>query len=166
MLGRSPAASLADIAEAAEVGRTTLHRYFPERSDLFDAISADGLERISAAMQRARLPEGPARAALLRACRELFDLGELLMLIFNEPQLTGRPEWQDSGDVDARLLALVERGHADGTIDPDLTAPWVQSLLWCMVYAASSHVRDVGGSRHDALAMALRSLDGAVRPHT
>ncbi|MDQ3577436.1 MAG: TetR/AcrR family transcriptional regulator, partial [Actinomycetota bacterium] len=29
VLSRNPAASLAEVAEAAQVGRTTVHRYFP-----------------------------------------------------------------------------------------------------------------------------------------
>lgn len=36
-----PAATLSEIASAAKVGRTTLHRYFPERSDLVDAVAAE-----------------------------------------------------------------------------------------------------------------------------
>lgn len=164
VLSRRPGASLGDVAEAAEVGRTTLHRYFPERSDLLDAVSADALERIAAAMHRARLADGPPRQALLRACRELFDLGELLTLVFHEALFAGRHEWQEPSEADVALLALVERGHADGSIDATLTPLWVQSLLWSLLYAADSHVRDTGGSRHDALGMALRSLDGAVRP--
>jgi len=49
-----------------------------------------------------------------------------------------------------------------------LTPLWIQSLLWPLLYAADSYVRETGGSRHDAMAMAmaLSSLDGAVRPHT
>src|SRR5687768_6419137 len=80
-------ASLADIAAEAGVGRTTLHRYFPERADLLNAIAADALERSIAAAQRARVDEGSGAEALQRFCEEQFELGDTLMVIVNEPRL-------------------------------------------------------------------------------
>ena len=53
--GANATASLGDIATAAEVGRTTLHRYFTERSDLLSALTRHALEQVVAA--------GGARAA-------------------------------------------------------------------------------------------------------
>ncbi|MDQ3715028.1 MAG: TetR/AcrR family transcriptional regulator [Actinomycetota bacterium] len=163
VLSRNPAASLAEVAEAAQVGRTTVHRYFPERSDLLDAVSADVLARIDAAVRRARPGEGSGRAALLRVCRELFDLGDLLTLVLSG-QLSKRPEWQECTDADSALIALIQRGQADGSIEPDLTPEWLQRLLWSLLSAADAHGRDNAKSRHDALALALRSIDGAIRP--
>ncbi|MEU4779873.1 TetR/AcrR family transcriptional regulator [Micromonospora sp. NPDC023633] len=165
LLGRRPDAPLSEIASAAEVGRTTLHRYYPDRASLVDAISGEAAVRISAALQRAGLTEGDAREALLRASRELFDLGPVLSLVFG-PLLSDRPEWRDTGDVEAALVEVVQRGHADDSINPALTPLWVQSLLWSMLYAADSYARDVAASRHQALAMVLCSLDGALRPPT
>lgn len=165
VLSRRPAASLGEVAEAAGVGRTTLHRYFPERADLIEALSTHLLEQIGEAVRRADLERGPARAALLRACRELFDLGDLLAVIFlGDPSLCERAEWQTDTEADAALLAAAARGHADRSIDPALTATWVQSLVWMVLYGAEAYVREHGGSRHAALDLALRSLDGALRP--
>lgn len=162
-LSRNPAASLAEVAETARVGRTTVHRYFPERADLLDAVSTDVLARIDAAVRRARPGEGSGRAALLRVCRELFDLGDLLTLVLSR-QLSKRPEWQECTEADYALIALVQRGQADGSIEPDLTPEWLQELLWSLLSAADAHGQESSSSRHDALAMAVRSIDGAVRP--
>jgi len=164
LLCHRPASSLGEIADAASVGRTTLHRYFPERADLLRAIGGESLDGIRQAQARARLDEGTGRDALSRLARELFDLGDLLMLVFNEPTLMAQPEWRESGATDRELSAVVERGHRDGTIDPSLPPLWVQSILWSMLYAAWSLARDSGRSRHDALGLLLRSLDGAVSP--
>ena len=38
LLDQSPTTSLAEIAAAADVSRSTLHRHFPERKDLLEAI--------------------------------------------------------------------------------------------------------------------------------
>lgn len=40
VLARNPAASIGEIAEAAETVRSTVHRHFPERADLISALQA------------------------------------------------------------------------------------------------------------------------------
>ncbi len=39
VLADNPSASLTDIAAAADVGRSTVHRYYPERTDLLRALA-------------------------------------------------------------------------------------------------------------------------------
>ncbi|GAB3152007.1 hypothetical protein GCM10027290_42070 [Micromonospora sonneratiae] len=164
VLGQNAAATLGEIAVAADVGRTTLHRYFSERSDLLTAISEEGQRRMNQAAERARLDDGTGAAALRRLCQEYFDLGDLLSLIFNEPQLVTDPAWSDDGECDPRFTALVERGHRDGTIDTELPPTWVQSVLWSQLYAGWSYVAETGESRHEVLRLVLRTVDGAVAP--
>lgn len=163
-LSRDPGASLAEVADVAGVGRSTLHRYFPDRADLLDAVGTHAFEAMDAAVERARPGDGPPRPGMLRLCQELFELGDLLSLIFG-PVLAGRPEWQRPSAAGRAVDALLDRGQADGTIDPSPTSAWAQDLLWCLLYAANAHVAETGVSRHRALSLALHSFDGALRPH-
>jgi TetR/AcrR family transcriptional repressor of lfrA len=116
VLGQNPAAPLQEIATAADVGRTTLHRYFAERSDLLAAVRETGVARINQAYARARLDDGTGAEALRRLCQEYFDLGSLLSLVFSDPQLIGDEAWADR--CDPGFFGMVERGHRDGSIDP------------------------------------------------
>jgi AcrR family transcriptional regulator len=158
VLARDQAASLGDIAVEAGVGRTTLHRYFPERSDLIDGLSQHVLERIAAATDRACPGQGTALAAIERLCQEYFALGDALTTIFNDPQLACRPEWSQETESDRWLLRLVEQGHADGSIDPQVDPAWAQQLLWALLYAGWQHVNDNAVPRYEALTQCLRSL--------
>jgi AcrR family transcriptional regulator len=164
VLSQQSSASLAEVAAAAGVGRTTMHRYFPERADLLAGISTDLLERVAAATERARPEVGPAVAALERLCQAYFELGDGLLLTMNEPYLFTDPAWEEESESDRALLRLVERGHADGTMDPDLSPEWVQTVLWSLLYAAWMHARDNDVPEHDALALCLRTLRKAVAP--
>ncbi|WP_326551752.1 TetR/AcrR family transcriptional regulator [Micromonospora sp. NBC_01813] len=157
-LSRDPAASLGDIAVEAGVGRTTLHRYFPERSDLIDGLSQHVLEQIAGATDRARLDQGTALAAIERLCQEYFALGDALTMIFNDPQMTCRPEWSEETVADRSMLRLIERGHADGSIDPQVDPAWAQQLLWALLYAGWQYVNDNAVPRYEALNQCLRSL--------
>lgn len=160
LLAGNPACSLGDIAAAAQVGRTTLHRYFGERADLLAAVAAEGGERLGRAATLADLERGRGADALLRLCREYFDLGSLLSLMFAGQ---GGECWesQDEGD----LVRVIERGHADGSIDPALPSDWVLTLLWSQLYAAWEYrAQRPGDSRHQVLDLLTRTLSNALRP--
>lgn len=160
----NPAASLADIAVAADVGRTTVHRYFPERSDLLVAIGDDALEKITVATARARLAEGDARTALDRLCQEYFEFGDVFMLLFTMPETFTGPQWEEETDEDRALLALLARGQAEGTFDPEVEPEWAQQLIWAVLYTGWEYVRTAKVSRHHALSRCLRTLRKATAP--
>ncbi|WP_419995676.1 TetR/AcrR family transcriptional regulator [Streptomyces boninensis] len=167
VLAKNPSASLADVAAAAEVGRTTVHRYFPERTDLLRALGTDVLEKVAAATERARIEEGPALAALERLCQELFELGESLTLVFDESlAATWQWEgWEDETEADRELARLIDRGHAEGAFDDGLDQDWIVQVLWSLLYVAWQRGRD-GGSKHEALTLCLRTLRKSVGPVT
>jgi AcrR family transcriptional regulator len=161
VLGQNAGASMADIAAAAGVGRTTLHRYFPERSDLLAAISDDALDKITVATERARMADGPALAALERVCQEYFEFGDMFMLVFQEPHLMTGPQWEDESEEDREFYRLIERGQADGTFDPRLSPSWVHLVLWSLLFAGWQHVQ-AGAPRHEALSLCLLTLHKTV----
>jgi TetR/AcrR family transcriptional regulator, repressor for lfrA len=162
LLGRNPAATLGEIAAAADVGRTTLHRYFAERTDLLAAVKAEGLARLDQATTRARVAEGSGAAAIHRLCQEYFDLGSLLSLLFSEACLVLDDDWSGGGVCGPEFTEMIERGHRDGSIDPELPAAWVQNLIWSQLYAGWSYLGEAGASRHEVLRLLLRTLDGAI----
>jgi AcrR family transcriptional regulator len=165
VLGKNLSAPLSDVATAADVGRTTLHRYFAERSDLFHAVQSECVVRLKRATELARLDEGTGAEALRRLCEEFFDLGDVLSVVFSDPGCLEGVDWGEQGTSQDRFKAMVERGHRDGSIDPDLPASWLETVLWCQLYAAWSYVAEQGASRHHVLRLTIRTLTGAVRPH-
>lgn len=162
VLARDSAASLGEIATAAGVGRTTVHRYFAERSDLIAALAVHVLEQVAAATERAALVHGSPTDALERLCREYSELGDALTLTFNEPQISADASWQQDAPHDRELVAMIKRGQADGSIDPGLTAEWIQYMLWALLYTAWSLTRERSMPRHEAIEQCLRSLRKAV----
>ncbi|MBB4660633.1 TetR/AcrR family transcriptional regulator [Conexibacter arvalis] len=163
VLAADGGASLADVASAAGVSRTTVHRYFPERSDLLAAVVEEAMARVETATERARLAEGPAPAALERACREYFELGSALTLLFGGSIEIADADWERCAtSPEDDIGAVVARGHADGTIDPELTGAWVENLVWALLYSAWSHQREHDVPRQTSLDLCLRSLRKAI----
>ncbi|MDT5073313.1 MAG: TetR/AcrR family transcriptional regulator, repressor for lfrA, partial [Mycobacterium sp.] len=84
VLGDNPGASLGDIASAAEVGRSTLHRYFAERSDLLRALALHVHALSNAAIEHAEPDCGPAEEALRRVVECQLDLGPIVPFVYND----------------------------------------------------------------------------------
>ncbi|MBB6172811.1 AcrR family transcriptional regulator [Nocardiopsis mwathae] len=162
VLGQDASATMSAVAERAGVARSTLQRYFPDRESLTSALAEYATERIHEAVRSARIGDGTAAEALNRLVSEYFDTYELVFLAF-----TSDDDWAASADdepdeSDAALAELVERGHADGTIDPRLSPAWMGQFVWAMLYAAGMHVRSGAAAKHEALTQCLYTLRKAV----
>lgn len=156
-------ASLSQIAAAAEVSRTTVHRYFAERADLVRAVADEIVAQVSGATERARLDLGPAPEAIVRLCREYFELGGVLTVLFNEVVAVPDEAWA-GGEVafERSLAAAVARGHEDRTVDRELTAAWIESLVWALLYTTWAHAREQDVPRQQSLDLCLHSLRKAI----
>ncbi len=163
LLLRNPSASLGEVADAASVARSTLHRYFPERADLLAALKVFADHQMVAATGRARLSEGTAAEALVRLCHEYFDQWDTFMWSYVESFKGKDDVCAEPALVDPDLAAVIERGYADGTIDPLLPNAWIQQTMWAVLYSAQEYVRQ-GESRHTALDLTLRTLRKVIAP--
>lgn len=163
LLSENQAAALGDIADAASVARSTLHRYFPERADLLGAVSVYAAEQLGGAVERARPNDGPGREALMRLCHEYFDHWDTITWVYMESLKGGEGDCDPGSGYDPDLSALIARGQADGTIDPALPVAWLNQLVWALLYTAWEYVRQ-GESKHQALELTLRSLHKVVTP--
>lgn len=155
-------ASLSDIAATAGVARSTLHRYFPDRGTLTNAIEEMTAQEYVAAVRAARLDQGTGLEAFQRLCSELLNNAEVLAWWM-------RPGSGDGAGADARtdvewdaedrqIAAVIARGHKDGTLDAQLSTEWIVSILWATMY--SSHYMPACGAmnRLEAQQQALRTL--------
>ncbi|MFI6982529.1 TetR/AcrR family transcriptional regulator [Embleya sp. NPDC050154] len=168
----SPAASLGEIAAAAEVGRTTLHRYFPERHDLLRALARHVITLSEAAVARARPDSGPPLAALRRVVEEQFALGPILLFIYNEPTLVGDTDlWDELIGGDDPVDTILTR--AGGPTAPALPAGWARRTFWALLYTGWEAAKEDGLPRHEVVDAIMTSLTRGVlapeptdpRPH-
>ncbi len=150
-----PSASLGEVADAAGVARSTLHRYFPDREALTAALDEFVLAEQGAAVDRARPDEGTGLEAYTRIVGELLDASEVLAWWLHVDD--SEDDGLDTED-DARLTAVVARGQRDGSIDPAFPADWLMHVVWSALWAAELLVTRGSTTRREVRDTCLRSL--------
>jgi TetR/AcrR family transcriptional regulator, repressor for lfrA len=153
----NPRASLGAVADTAGVGRTTVHRYFPDRASLLVAVDQECWERFNAATNRAAITRGSGVEALERLLREVVSLGPVLDLVFADEPLVDPETWESESRPDPFGL-VVERGVRDGSIDPLLPPAWVVAQCWAALFGASLTGRIDVTLRSRAGELAARTL--------
>lgn len=158
-------ATLPEIAEAAEVGRTTLHRYFPERDRLVRAAVEHALEVIGGAIAEAQPGTGHPLEAMRRVVEALASASEAIMFVFGDQSLmrdvVPAAEPDPPGPPDA-VIDLIRRGQAEGVFDDQLTAEWIQQVLWGVSYTAFEQVERGALAKFDVAATVTRTLERGI----
>ena len=156
VLADNPSASLTDIAAAADVGRSTVHRYYPERTDLLRALARHVHALSNAEIDRADPTHGPADAALRRVVESQLDLGPIVLYIYTDPTLLADPELAahlDSGDE--AIAEVLARATADGPVYPP---GWARRVFWALLLTGYDAIRQDGIPRHQVVDAIMSSL--------
>jgi TetR/AcrR family transcriptional repressor of lfrA len=161
VLATNPAASLGDIAAAADVGRSTLHRHFAERSDLLDALARHVHDMSNAAIEHAEPDCGPAVEALRRVVECQLDLGPIVPFIYNDPTITADPELSallDTGDE--VIVDVLNRASIRGSAGPP---DWPRLVFWALLHAGYEAIKLNSAPRVQIVDAIMASLtDGTI----
>jgi AcrR family transcriptional regulator len=150
VLASNPGASMQDLARALGVGRATLHRHFSTRDELIREIAREATEEAMARVERARLDDGLADAALDRLVHELVPMGDRFHFLLSEPSLFGLQSSADPVmaefaqaelEIRAAIVSLIERGKREGAFRLDVPTGWAVSASFALVFAAWEEVQ-------------------------
>ncbi|MED5814262.1 TetR/AcrR family transcriptional regulator [Mycolicibacterium sp. 050232] len=156
VLADNPTASLSDIAAAADVGRSTVHRYYPERTDLLRALARHVHELTIAAIDRADPMHGPVEAALRRVVETQLDLGPIVLFVYSEPTILADRELAAHLDTgDEAIIEVLNRASADR---PDYPPGWARRVFWALLDAGYEAAKQDGTPRHQIVDAIMTSL--------
>ncbi|MFJ4687129.1 TetR/AcrR family transcriptional regulator [Streptomyces sp. NPDC091377] len=164
VLGRDRRATLAEIAKAADVGRSTLHRYFPDRDQLLRAAVLDSLELIDRAVGDAATEQGTPLEGVHRLITAVVGLGDRMLFAYGEQQILDELNEQGGADdpVERLILDLIERGQREGVLDSGVSATWIMQVMWALVYAGAEAARNGTVPRPGVTAQVIRTFEGGV----
>ncbi|MDT0467781.1 TetR/AcrR family transcriptional regulator [Streptomyces gibsoniae] len=133
LLAEDPSASMAAIAAAAGVDRTTVHRRFANRETLLRAVFQAKLDSAERVLDEARLTEAPVPVALHRYLEGIIPVSrewplDTRRMMQKDPEANARREAQS-----ARLSAFVQRACDEGYLRADIDAAWARAVLDALV---------------------------------
>lgn len=164
LLTRKSTATMDEVAKAAGISRATLHRHFAGRDALVRALEALGIEECEAALDAARLDEGPADDAVHRLVREIEPAAALLAFLYTENQLfEGDGQNEGWSRIDDRIAALFRRGQRGGEFRIDLTPTWLTEALYGLLASGAWAVSEGRVAPKDFTHMVVELLLGGAR---
>lgn len=161
VLARDRTATLPEIAAAAQVGRSTLHRYFADRDRLIHETTLDSIRVISEILAAAATTEGPAMDAMRRVITTLAPEGDRIVFLFADPAVL-RDVPAEQLPNSAPILDLIVRGQQEGAFDPELAPEWIRIALFGLLVKACSEAAHGTVSRHSIVPTLIRLFERGV----
>jgi AcrR family transcriptional regulator len=155
VLVADPAASLAAVAEAAGMGRTTLHKHYATRDDLMRAVAHRAIDRWEEAIEAAE----HAGASLQSLAKAMVPIGPHLAFLWRNPifdhveDINGR--W---AKVEPQCLTILRRAQDQGDLRADVPEYWLLQTFYSLVYVAAESVQSGHLARRDAPARVVDTL--------
>lgn len=136
VLSRRPDAAMADIADAAGVGRATLYRHFPTRESLLSGVADSAVTELVDAIDAARLEELPADRAIARLTSVFLRTGAKYAALVGLVEAC--LDADDKHRVTEPLRAMFGRGMRDGTLRKDLPHDALDEMYGALIERALS----------------------------
>jgi AcrR family transcriptional regulator len=153
-----PAASLAEVAEAAGIGRTTLHKHYATRDDLLRAVGHRVIDLWEQAVTKVAGRDDPdgGLGALIAA---MVPVGPQLAFLWRTPAFDHVSEFEERWLTEQeRTLAVLNRAQDLGVLGTDVPGWWLLRLFYSVIYIAAEAVRDGELAPLDAPGLALGTL--------
>lgn len=144
LLRVNPSATMEQIARAAGASRATVHRHFATREALLVALSRWALGRIVAALEDARVHEGPAEEALFRATRNVIAAKVGLEYTRTLPPADDPLVAAAQERLRALAADVLTRCRDEGLIASGVDPQWALTTFYALVHEAA--VQDSGAT--------------------
>ncbi|MGJ6960592.1 TetR/AcrR family transcriptional regulator [Streptosporangium sp. G11] len=154
LLGENPGATMEQIAEAAGVARTTIHRRFASREALVEIMTTAAWREISAAVEAARPHTAPPLVALHQATTNVLHIKSRWRFALSHVNPLGEEAAGIQAETMDRCDALFLRARETGLLPPGTDLLWTRQVYLALLneIACGPAWDEPGGPDPDALA--------------
>ncbi|MEV7420637.1 helix-turn-helix domain-containing protein [Streptomyces sp. NPDC089919] len=146
VLAENPAASMEQVAEAAGVTRTTVHRRFDNRQALLDALAAEAAAKLAEAIEDGHPETAPPLLALHRATANVLRVKGAWSFALGPAAGQSEQAARIHEAIAHRCTGLLGRLRDEGAIAPDADLEWVRRVLYALI-SEVLHCGDAGHGR-------------------
>ncbi|MEV4110326.1 helix-turn-helix domain-containing protein [Nonomuraea sp. NPDC049695] len=163
-LSRDPASTMEQIAEAAGVARTTVHRRFATREALIDALALWATQRFAAAVGAAHPDTAPPLVALYQTTANVLDIKAGWGFAMSQASSANPEVARLHSEVRDTCERLFRRAREAGVMRADADLAWTRRVYYALIHEAAQNRDD---KDNDVLATLVVDtlLRGAGAPH-
>ena len=164
-LAEKPNASLNEIAQYAQIGIATLHRYFSTREDLITAISYRALELVNVAIIEINFSEPNIRTFIKQTAEVLMPIGDRIFFLFSEVFNTENSDLDNiEKEIIDKFIEEFKRRQNIGQLRKDLKAEWMFYILYSVIFISWKEIHDGNIACKDAPEQLTTTLlDGFIK---
>jgi AcrR family transcriptional regulator len=163
----NPSASLAEVALAAGIGRTTLHKHYPKRDDLIRAVGHRALDLWEEAVDKVG-EDDDAERSLRDLVDAMLPIGPQLAFLWRTTAFDHDAEIHERwAAAEKRSRAVLLRAQESGLIAAEVPSWWLLPAFDSLIYSAMESMRTGHLAPRFAADLVLRTLlrgIGASRP--
>src|SRR5215469_3425372 len=165
VLVADPAASLAEVAAAAGIGRTTLHKQYATRDDLLCAVGHRAIDLLEQAINQVTGTDD-ADGGLRATVAAMIPIGPQLAFLWRTPAFDHIAELDERWKAaEARSLAVLKRAQDRGVLQASVPDWWLLQTFYSIIYVAAESVSHGKLAPLDAPGLALGTfLHGVGAP--
>ncbi|MEV7401974.1 helix-turn-helix domain-containing protein [Streptomyces sp. NPDC091267] len=152
VLSMDPSASMEQIATAAGVARTTIHRRFTHRQALIDALASSAARQLVQAVEEGRPGTAPPLVALHRITANVLEVKGAWAFALGLPADPDSEAAAIHEDIGRRCIMVLERARADKLIDAAADLHWVRRVYYALLGESLRGNPDDAGIDTDTLA--------------
>jgi AcrR family transcriptional regulator len=158
VLVADPAASLAEVAAAAGIGRTTLHKQYATRDDLLCAVGHRAIDLWEQAISQVTGTDD-ADGGLRATVAAMIPIGPQLAFLWRTPAFDHITELDQRWKAaEARSLAVLKRAQDRGFLTASVPDWWLLQTFYSIIYVAAESVGAGKLAPLDAPGLALRTF--------
>jgi AcrR family transcriptional regulator len=159
VLAVDPGASVEQIAEAAGLARTTVHRRFASRQAIIDALAVSAKQELADSIRGAHLMQAPALVALHRTTEQVLRIKGKWRFTLGNPLADTSAAQEIWTEINDRCLELLARAVEAGLMDANTDLEWTRRVYYALMSEAINDQQPAPGESPDYVFMATRVVD-------